>query len=297
MRARTTLSWLNTVSGTILVVMQDPSDAERSRTFYDQLGIVEWDRLTRSPSSRVAFEMHKRLLARFVKPGFRVLEIGAGPGRFTIELAQLGATIVTTDISPVQLQLNHHKVAEAGLESNVDSRLVLDVTDLSSVANESFDAVVAFGGPLSYAFEDAEDALGGCLRVTRPGGMVLASVMSLVGSLRFHLAGVVEEMSVFGIETIDSMVRTGEQRHTPHNCRMFRWSDIEGMLGRLPCVLVEAQASNAMSLNAAALLETFEVDPARWATLLSWEEELTHEPGALDGGTHILFAARKSSER
>jgi hypothetical protein len=32
------------------------------------------------------------LLVGFINPGARILEIGAGPGRFTIELARLGAT-------------------------------------------------------------------------------------------------------------------------------------------------------------------------------------------------------------
>jgi hypothetical protein len=53
--------------------------------------------------------------------------------------------------------------------------------------------------------------------------------MSLVGSLRrYHLAGAAEEMSLFGAEVIDTMVRTGEQRHIPHQCRIFCWSEIAG---------------------------------------------------------------------
>lgn len=176
-------------------MMYGPSDAERSRKFYDELGIVEWDHPTRSPSSRVPFEMHKRMLARSVQPGSRVLEVGAGPGRFTIELARLRARVVVADISPIQLRLNEQMVAQAGIKSSVEARLVLDVVDLSSIASHSCDAVVAFGGPISYAFDRAEEALAGCLRVTRPGGLVLASVMSLIGSVRHHLRGVVEEMS------------------------------------------------------------------------------------------------------
>jgi ubiquinone/menaquinone biosynthesis C-methylase UbiE len=269
------------------------TNAERSRRFYDELGIIEWDRMTRSVASRVSMELHRRLLARYITPGARVLEIGAGPGRFTIELVKLGAMVVVSDISPVQLELNERMVAEAGAESRVEGRIVLDVADLSLIPDDSFDAVVAFGGPLSYAFEEAESALGSCLRVTRPGGTVLASVMSLVGSLRYHLAGVAEEMSIFGAEVIDTMVRTGEQRHTPHQCRMFRWSEIADMLNRLPCELEVASASNAISSGDQEALDMFERDADRWERLLTWEEQLAKEPGTLDAGTHILFAVRR----
>jgi hypothetical protein len=57
--------------------------AEVSRAYYDALGDVEWDRLVRDPAARASLEVHRRFLARHVRPGHRVLEIGAGPGRFT----------------------------------------------------------------------------------------------------------------------------------------------------------------------------------------------------------------------
>jgi predicted RNA methylase len=78
-------------------------------------------------------------LRRFIEPGARVLEVGAGPGRFTIALAQLGAKVAVSDVSPVQLELNVDKVAEAGHAAAVESRHVLDVRDLSALPDESFD--------------------------------------------------------------------------------------------------------------------------------------------------------------
>jgi 16S rRNA A1518/A1519 N6-dimethyltransferase RsmA/KsgA/DIM1 with predicted DNA glycosylase/AP lyase activity len=80
-------------------MIPDPANAERSRRFYDELGMVEWDRMTRSVASQVSLELHRRLLARFITPGARVLEIGAGPGRFTIELARLKASVVVSELA------------------------------------------------------------------------------------------------------------------------------------------------------------------------------------------------------
>jgi len=53
------------------------------RDYYDELGEEEWHRLARDLPGRVSFAVHRRFLARFVRPGHRVLEVGAGPGRFT----------------------------------------------------------------------------------------------------------------------------------------------------------------------------------------------------------------------
>lgn len=282
---------------TILDDMQDADPVDVVRAHFDVLAEGEWDRLVQSPRSRVSFELHRRMLARFVRPGNRVLEIGAGPGRFTIELADLGATVVVSDISPVQLQLNQVKVLEADREHAVEDRLLLDIRDLSAFNDASFDAVVAYGGPISYAFEQAEEALGECLRVTRPGGDVVASVMTTIGTMRLFLPTVVNEIDVFGIEVTDKVIHTGDLRHTPdnaHRCRMFRWRELEEMFSRQPCTLVAASASNAASAGDPDALDRLASNPEWWRRFLDWEEELALEPGALDGGTHTIFAVRRA---
>ncbi len=109
--------------------LNDPLDIVLQ--YFDDLGEGEWDRLVQSPRTRVSLELHRRLLRRFVQPGWHVLELGAGPGRFTIELATIGTRIVTSDISTIQLELNAEKLREAGFEEAVDERRVLDVRDLS----------------------------------------------------------------------------------------------------------------------------------------------------------------------
>jgi SAM-dependent methyltransferase len=137
--------------------MQDGDPVEIVRAHFDALGEGEWDRLVQSPRTRVSLELHRRMLARFVQPGSRVLEVGAGPGRYTIVLADLDATVVVSDVSAVQLSLNEVKVADARREHAVEYRLVLDVRDLTAFGDASFDAVVAYGGPISYSFEQAEE--------------------------------------------------------------------------------------------------------------------------------------------
>jgi ubiquinone/menaquinone biosynthesis C-methylase UbiE len=271
---------------------------EQIATHFDQVGDVEWNRMMSSARMRVSFELHVRMLRRFIEPGMRVLEVGAGPGRFTIALAQLGAKVVVSDVSPVQLELNVTKVAEAGHAAAVESRHVLDVRDLSALPDESFDATVAYGGPLSYAFEDAPKALAECLRVTKPGGVVLASVMTIVGSIRYLLPSVLEELERFGVEAMARIVRTGDLRPTQpvgHVCRMFRWREVKQMIDRAPCRLLAASASNASSLGRDDVVERFASNPEWWDAFLDWEEELAQEPGALDGGTHVIFAVERTS--
>ena len=47
-------------------------------------------------------------------------------------------------------------------------------------------------------------------------------------------------------------------------------------------------------LGDADALTALRRDEQLWRTFLDWEEAMCREPGALDGGTHILFAAEKT---
>jgi 2-polyprenyl-3-methyl-5-hydroxy-6-metoxy-1,4-benzoquinol methylase len=268
---------------------------ERVRSHFDELGEGEWHRLDDSPRGRVAFEVHRRMLAERIRPGDRVLEVGAGPGRFTIALAELGARVTVTDISPVQLELNEQKVRESGLEDAVEARTELDARDISRFGTGSFDACVAYGGVLSYVFDDAADVFGQLVSSVRPGGVVLASVMSTVGSVRHFLPEVVKVIEAFGLAHMDHEVATGDLRHTPgtHTCRMYRWREVESLIAAQPCRLLAASASNFMSLADVETVQTFEADPELRKWFVDWEVQLCREPGAVDAGTHIVFAVER----
>ncbi len=262
---------------------------------FDEMGEREWDRLAVDVRARVSFEIHRRFLARQVESGMRVLEIGAGPGRFTIALAELGCRVVVADISSVQLQLNAQHVRDADAEEAVEDRVQLDICDLSRFSDGAFDAVVAYGGPLSYVFESASDALVECLRVTRPAGVVLGSVMSLVGSARHFIAAFLPDIEIVGIDAVNRFLEHGDQRSLEgtdaHGCRLFSWADLQQAVGASGGRIIAGSASNWLSLGPIDTIEQFESDPGLWSHFLDWEVRFCAEPGALDGGTHLLFAA------
>jgi SAM-dependent methyltransferase len=272
-------------------------DAEAVRAFFDAYGAKEVSRLERSLSDRVSLELHRRFLARFVRPGDRALDAGAGPGRFTVELARLGARVDACDISPVQLALHREQVKEAGWEDAVLSREVCDIVSLGPYRDGAFDVALAYGGPLSYVFDRRDAALSELLRVVRPKGTVVASVMSFVGATAFGLPGVLA-FARSDPEATAHVFATGDLTADlpgTHPCHMFRWQEIQAWLSQFPVRLLAASASGVLALRARpeeqALLDG---DEDLLRTFLDWEEEFSREPGALDLGTHILFALERS---
>lgn len=286
--------------------MQDQGEHERAvagvREHFDRSVEPEHERMVVDPAARVSRELHERFLRRFVAPGARVLEIGAGTGRFTETLLRHGARVLVTDLSPQQLAANRDHVTGLGLQGGVEDWQVADVCDLAHLPDDGFDAVVAYGGPLSYAFDRAEDAARGLLRVTRPGGSVVASVMSTLGAFRALLPGVLQVDLRHGLDAGDRILATGDLRETQppgtgHTCRMFRSDDLADLLRRAGGEVLAMSASTWASLGGSetrAVLEQLEADPRAWARHLDREETAAAAPGALDGGTHLLVAYRAS---
>jgi SAM-dependent methyltransferase len=267
-------------------------DPEYTARHYDVYAEREWNRHEQDSMARTSFAIHCRYLEEYISAGDTVLDAGAGPGRFTVELARLSARVHVGDLSPVQLELNATRVAAAGHEGAVMSRTLLDICDLSTFTDGQFDAVVCFGGPLSYTMDQASDAVGELCRVTRPGGHVLLSVMSSLGAMRRFLPAVLDEGRRFGADRNDEIVRSGDlprDINDGHEMHMYRWTELADLLEPHGDI-VGASASNFLTAQSDDLFES--CTDAERAQILRWELAMCRERGALDGGTHILAVLR-----
>lgn len=256
-------------------------DPAAAAAFFDAYGEREWTRFDEGRTPPAGLDVHIRFLERFVRPGDRVLDAGAGPGRFALELVRLGARVTALDISRGQLDQLHTRLPE--VEAHVG-----DITDLSRFDGGSFDVTVCFGGPLSYVLERAEDALAELVRVTRPGGHVLVSVMSMVGTIVHYLSVVLDLARRDGVRRQEEIVHTGFLPEAPDYghlaMHLYRWSELEALLTRHGEVVAAA---------AAGLLPDLRPDePELQALVRRIEAELCEEPGAVSCGQHIVAALR-----
>jgi SAM-dependent methyltransferase len=262
--------------------------------YFDELAAGEWDRLVRSPLEEIKLHIHTHYLQRYIPRGSRVLEVGAGPGRFTQVLHELGCQVVVTDISPVQLELNRKQAAALGFAAAVEGWLVLDICDMAALEPASFAAVVCYGGPLSYVFEQRDRALQECLRVLQPGGLLLSSAMSLWGTIHQFLAGVLElPVAVNRAILAAGHLTPQTQPDSRHHCHLYTAQEYRALHERHGLEVLAMSASNALSTQWMEVLEQYRDVPEKWALLLEMERAACAQPGYLDGGTHIIAVARK----
>jgi 2-polyprenyl-3-methyl-5-hydroxy-6-metoxy-1,4-benzoquinol methylase len=258
-------------------------DAQAAAAFFDAYGEREWLRFEdgRTPSTSAA--THTHYLRQFVHAGDRVLDAGCGPGRFTIELARIGATVTAVDVSSGQLELHRRHVSEAGFEEAVERRTVADVLDLSTFRDDTFDVTVCYGGALSYVLDEVPRAIEELARVTRPNGHVLVSVMALVGSTLHALDGVLDVAGRHGAHAVHRVTETGflPQEYGGHlPMKLYRWRELAALL---------ASVGDVVAASATGL---FRNAPEHADLLAELELDLGREPGAIDAGRHILAVVR-----
>lgn len=63
--------------------------------YYDESVEKEWARIENRPE----FLLTTRFMNRYIKPGDSVLDIGGGPGRYSLYLAEKGCDVTLFDLS------------------------------------------------------------------------------------------------------------------------------------------------------------------------------------------------------
>lgn len=168
---------------------------------------LEANRLSADGAGRLEFERTKEIVLRRLPPApATIADIGGGPGRYSLWLAELGYRVLHRDLVPLHVE----QVRQAtGNDVAIDAALG-DARSLD-LADASVDAVLLLG-PLYHLQRRADriQALREAGRIVRPGGPVFAAAISrwaarLDGVLQKRLYQDVPQFLQF----VDPLERTG----------------------------------------------------------------------------------------
>ncbi len=256
----------------------------------------EWDRWTSSAVQQIDFAVHIHYLQQCLERGQRVLEVGAGAGRFTREIAALADRVMVVDISEDKLRRNRRYAEALGYAASIEDWRQADMRDLAGVfEDDEFDAVVCFGGPLSYVFDLREKALRELVRVARPGGLLLLSARSLWGTLHENLPRILSQVDPRMNREIIETGDLGPSQVAPVErfWHAYRAAEFREFITGAGCEVLLLSASNCLTSTWEQILPAWRDDEKIWQHLLEIEIEACREPGCLDMGSHILAVARK----
>ena len=132
-------------------------------------------RLNRSKAARVEFLTTVEYITRYLKPGDRILDIGAGAGEYSLYFARMGYEVSALELSDSNIKAFRKKLRA---EDNVD--LVQgNALDLSRYESDHFDVVLLFD-PLYHlqSIEDRRKCISEAKRVCKPDGTIFFAFIS-----------------------------------------------------------------------------------------------------------------------
>jgi S-adenosylmethionine-dependent methyltransferase len=160
-----------------LAMNDDVSDIQQH---YNEDPVQEYERLSRH---QLEWEMTWRYLDHYLPRQGPILEIGAGPGPYTVELAKRGYQVTAVDFSEALLSLAQREVAARGLAAQVEFVLA-DVRDLSGLQRADYSAALVMGPLYHLVYEEERRlALAQVHEHLRTGGLIVSAFISRLGIL------------------------------------------------------------------------------------------------------------------
>lgn len=138
----------------------------------------EENRLVKDNAHNVEYLVSKEYIDRYLKEGDKILEVGAGTGRYSLYYANLGYDVTAIEYTEHNLDILKDKITN-------DMKIVAehgDAIDLSRFEDNTFDVTLVLG-PLYHLYEDEDidKAIKEAIRVTKKNGIIMIAYITSDG--------------------------------------------------------------------------------------------------------------------
>ena len=259
-----------------------PTRVEIIKSFYDQ--VQEDNRLTRSCHGRLEYAVTMYCIHRYAKAHDRVLEIGAGSGRYSIALAKEGM-----DVTSVELLEHNLEILRQNAEGLQIKAIQADATSLDMLEDESFDLTLSLG-PM-YHLYDAEDinkAIDEAIRVTRHGGVILFAFLSVYALMYAnYLYGRWADGEKENFDKDYAVRHFKEQLFTGYDVVEF-----ESLFAGKPITWLTTVGTDGM-LEAVEPREDFTLSEEDFQAFAAWHLAFAEKRELLGSNNHLLYICRR----
>ena len=254
-------------------------DAELVQEVYQRYN--EDTRLNKSRAARVEFLTTVRYIEKYLTPGAKILDAGAGAGEYSFYFARKGYEVSALELADANIAAFRAKMTD---DDSID--LVQgNAMDLSRYESDSFDIVLLFG-PLYHLHEEADKlrCIKEAKRVCKPNGKIFFAfisndmvILTMQQCQEDYLMNGDYNKETFRLDDFPFVF------HTPDHCRE--------LLGKAGIQICHEVASDGASELLQDLVNG--LDEASYQQYLRYHFYICEKPEFLGMSNHLLFVGRK----
>lgn len=239
-------------------------------------------RLNRSQAARVEFITNTRYIERYLKPGAKILDLGAGAGEYSLYFARKGYQVSALELTDANIQAFRGKLTPEDPVDLVQGNAI----DLSRYEDSAFDIVLVFG-PLYHLHceEDRQKCIAEAKRVCKRNGKLFFAFISndMVFLTEFcyqpdYFTAGDYNKDTFALEDFPFVF------HTVDECR--------NMLRKGGIKLIHEVASDGVSELLQDKINA--MDAENYGQYLRYHAYICEKPEFLGMSNHLLFVGEKT---
>ncbi|RXZ77618.1 class I SAM-dependent methyltransferase [Paenibacillaceae bacterium] len=261
--------------------------------YYSQFD--EWGRLEREP---LEFIINLHYIKQYLATSRFVLDNGAGPGKYAIELAKLGYNVTLSDLTPKLVEIAKQKVSELELTEQFNGFHVLNATHLDGIADETFDASLMLG-PLYHLQKEEERvaAVKELFRVTKRNGIVFVAFQS---RMRMTITSLQFPQYWKPNDNIDSIHEFYENGIFNHNDKgrftgayYFNMDEIKPFMEKSGFQTIDLIGSSSIGAMLSNEQKQYWTDQGEYEKLVNFLINSANDPSVLGISSHLLYIGRR----
>ena len=224
-------------------------------------------------------------IKKFAKKGCKILELGAGTGAYSVELAKMGYNVTAVEL--VESNLNVMKKKAEGIKNIVC--LQGDALDLSRFEDNSFDIVLNLG-PMYHLYnqKDQNRAIAETLRVCKQDGISIFAFIPHYSTIWY--VGIKNN----GMDQIKGyLTKNGDLKITPEH--LFATYDIKELKNQFKNTNTTLLSMVSTDSIGPLLNDKFEnVSDEDYEYFGKWHLKTCEKPEILGTACHILYICKKN---
>lgn len=149
---------------------------------YDSDVQKEWDRLERHPFE---FILTAKMMDRYIKTGDKILDIGGGPGRYSIYYAKKGCDVTLVDLSSENVKFALKKSKEMNV---IIKAITGDAREVNKFIKGEFDHIFVMG-PMYHLLDEKDriKALNEAITLLKKGGLIYVSFILMFSGMIYGM--------------------------------------------------------------------------------------------------------------